>query len=74
MSKKKSNKYSTENENIKDVRINFEIENLTILDAICTYKGIGRHEFINNLLNREFADMKDKNITELVKEIAKYDL
>ena len=68
------NKYNKNNETIKDVRINFEIENLTILDTICTYHGIGRHEFINNLLNREFADMKDKNITELVKEIPKYEI
>ncbi len=68
------NKYSTENENIKDVRVNFEIENLTILDAICTSKGIKRHQFINELLNREFAHMKSKTVTELVKEIAKYEL
>ncbi len=68
------NKYDKNNENIKDVRINFEIENLTILDAICTYKGIKRHEFINNLLHREFADMKNLNVSDLVKEIAKYDI
>lgn len=68
------NKYDKNRENIKDVRINFEIENLTILDTICTYKGIKRHEFINRLLGREFADMKNLNVSDLVKEIAKYDI
>ena len=74
MSKKKCKKYNKNNENIKDVRINFVIENLTILDAICTYKGICRHEFIDNLLNREFAEMKNLNVSDLVKAMAKYDI
>lgn len=55
-------------------RIKFEIDNLTILDAICNSKGLDRHEFINNLLNREFSDMKNLNVSDLVKEIGKYDI
>lgn len=59
----------------REVRIKFEIENLTILDTICTYKGIkSRHDFINDLLNREFANLKDKSIKEIINEIKKNDV
>lgn len=68
---KKENKYSTSNDNIKEVKINLDVENLKILELICTSKGISRHEYINSLLDNEFSKVDKNKISDVMAELEK---
>lgn len=68
---KKENKFSTTNDNIKEVKINFDVEQLKILELICTSKGISRHQYINSLLDKEFSKLDKNKISDVMAELEK---
>lgn len=68
---KTENKYSKSNENIKEVKFNLDVENLKILEFICTSKGITKHQYINSLLETEFNKIDKSKLSDMMAELEK---
>lgn len=68
---KEKGKYSKSNENIKSVKINFDVENLTIMQLLCTSKGISQHQYINSLLEKEFKKIDKTKLSDVMAELEK---
>lgn len=65
------NKYSKSNENIQEVKFNLELENYKILNFICTIKGISKHQFINDVLNKEFNSIDKAKLSDVMADLEK---
>lgn len=61
----------TNNNNIKSVKINFDVENLTLMELLCNSKGISKHDFINSLLEKEFKEIDKNKLSDLISDLNK---
>lgn len=55
----------------KEVKFNLDVENLKILEFICTSKGIKRSDYINSLLDKEFSKIDKTKISDVMAELEK---
>ena len=58
------------NNNIKEIRINMTVENKAFMELVCTSKGINKHEYINNLIDKELKKSKI-NLPDVLAELEK---
>ena len=54
--------------NIKE--INMTVENKAFMELVCTSKGINKHEYINNLIDKELKKSKI-NLPDVMAELEK---
>lgn len=59
-----------DNGNTKEVRINMTIENTAFMQLVCTSKGIDKHTYINNLIERE-KEKSNINISDVMADLEK---
>jgi len=58
------------NNNIKEIRINMTVENKAFMELVWTSKGINKHEYINNLIDKELKKSKI-NLPDVLAELEK---
>ena len=63
-------KNNNKDSNIKEIRINMTVENKAFMELVCTSKGINKHEYINNLIDKELKKSKI-NLSDVMAELEK---
>lgn len=63
-------KNNNKDSNIKEIRINMTVENKAFMELVCTSKGINKHEYINNLIDKELKKSKI-NLPDVMAELEK---